>query len=121
MSNSNQLVTVVESFEQWRSARNGRQARTPGTLREQAALLLNNHSSSKICSALKISGTQLKQWRLELGLTEPSTQFVTLPALSSLQNEQSNIEFRFTNGAQLSLSGDISLNLITTIIREVKS
>jgi hypothetical protein len=83
--------------------------------------LLKDYSSSKIISALKISGTQLKQWRTVPGLTEPSTQFVTLPALSSRQNEKSNIEFRFTNGAQLCLSGDVSLNVITAIIREVKS
>jgi hypothetical protein len=121
MSNSNQLANVVESFEQWRSTRNRRQARTPGTLREQAALLLNDHSSSKIISALKISGTQLKQWRTELGLTEPSPQFVALPTLSSLPNEQANVEFRFSNGDQLCLSGEICLNLLTAIIREIKS
>lgn len=120
MSNLNQLATVVEAFEQWRSTRHGRQVRTPSTLREQATLLLNNYSSSKIIAALKISGTQLKQWRTALELTEPSPQFVTLPSLSSLPNEQSNIEFRFTNGVQLCLSGEPSLNVITAIIREIK-
>ena len=121
MSNQNRLTTAVQAFDQWRSHRNGRQVRTPASLREQAVLLLKDNSSSKIIAALKISGTQLKQWSTASRLTEPSTQFVTLPALSSLQNEQSNIEFRFTNGAQLCLSGDISLNVITAIIREVKS
>jgi len=81
MSNQNQLTITVEAFEQWRNTRNGRQVRTPASLREQAVLLLQEYSSSKIISALKISGTQLKQWRTELGLTESSPQFATLPAL----------------------------------------
>ena len=121
MSYQDKLTNAVKAFEQWRNNRNERQARTPATLREQAALLLSDYSSSKIISALKISGTQLKQWRTALGLTEPLPQFVALPTLSSLPNEPSHIEFRFSNGDQLSLSGDISLNIITAIIREIKS
>lgn len=121
MSNQNQLTTAVEAFEQWRNHRIGRQVRTPSALREQAALLLNDYSSSKITSALKISGAQLKQWRSAPELSEPTPQFVALPKLTPVINEHSSVELLFSNGDKLCLSADISLNVLTAIIREIKS
>lgn len=118
MSNQNQLTIVIKAFEQWRNNRNGPQVRTPAHLREQAILLLNDYSSSQITSALKINGSQLKQWRSALDTTEPSSQFVTLP---QLHHEQSSVEFCFSHGDKLCLSGDISLKVIIAIIREIKS
>jgi hypothetical protein len=63
MSNQDQLPPVVAAFEKWRNNRNGPQVATPEHLRQQAVLLLEHCSSSTITCALRISGTQLKQWR----------------------------------------------------------
>ncbi|AZG35429.1 MULTISPECIES: hypothetical protein [Gammaproteobacteria] len=60
MSTLDPLSTLTTAFECWRSNRNSRQAPTPNTLREHAVGLLEHYSSSKITSALRISGGQLK-------------------------------------------------------------
>ncbi|MGL4712829.1 MAG: hypothetical protein ACRCWP_09835, partial [Shewanella sp.] len=63
MSTSDLLSTLTTAFECCRSIRDSSQTPTPNTLREQAVGLLEHYSSSKITSALRISGGQLKQWR----------------------------------------------------------
>ena len=83
MSNQDQLTTVVTAFEHWRSNRNGRKVPTPLPLREQTVALLNYYSSSQITSALRISGSQLKQWRISTAPTETIPQFVHLPIPTS--------------------------------------
>ena len=118
MSNSEQLSSVIAAFEQWRHHKNGRQTPTP--LRQQAVALLDNYSSSKITSALSISGTQLKHWAESLQVAETPVPFVHLPLSSSAQYKSLNLQLHFRHGEQLTLSGDISLSLITAMIQEMK-
>jgi hypothetical protein len=90
MSNQKQLSSVVAAFEQWRNNRNGRQVPTPQHLRQQAVLLLEHSSSSTITCALRISGTQLKQWR---ELSAPAnTEFVSLPLVSETCDPQQRLQ-----------------------------
>ena len=119
MSNQEQLSSVVAAFEQWRNNRNGRQVPTPQHLRQQAVLLLEHSSSSTITCALRISGSQLKQWR-ELS-TPANTEFVSLPLVNGSCDPQQRLELRLHNGVQLSLSGALSSSLIVDMLREVKS
>ncbi len=115
------LSTVVTAFESWRNNRNGRQVSTPITLREQAVSLLNNYSSSKITSALRISGSQLKQWKNALIPPEQTPQFVHLPILPSPTQVHLNVELRFASGDQMCISGGIDRDMITAFIGEMKS
>lgn len=114
--NPDQLSTVVTAFEHWRNNRNGRQVPTPTTLREQAVALLNNYSSSKITSALRISGGQLKQWRNNDEPTEKTPTFVHLPISPSLTQPSFNVELRFASGDEMSLSGGVDREMITAFI-----
>lgn len=119
MSNQDQLPPVVAAFEQWRNNRNGRQVATPQHLRQQAVLLLEYCSSSTITCALRISGTQLKQWR---ECSAPAnTEFVSLPLVNGSCDPQQRLELRLHNGAHLSLSGALSSSLIVDMLREAKS
>jgi hypothetical protein len=115
MSNQDQLSSVVAAFEQWRNNRNSRQVPTP----QHLVLLLNHSSSSTITCALRISGSQLKQWR-ELS-TPTNTEFVSLPLVNGSCDPQQRLELRLHNGVQLSLSGALSSSLIVDMLREVKS
>lgn len=120
MSNPEQLSSVIAAFEQWRHNKNGRQTATPEPLRQQAVALLDNYSSSKITSALRISGTQLKQWTESLQVTNNPDPFVHLPLSTSAQHKSLNLQLHFRHGEQLTLSGDLSLSLITAMIQEMK-
>ena len=121
MPNKEQLPTVVSAFEHWRSNRNGRQAPTPTTLREQAVSLLNNYSSSQITSALRISGSQLKQWRSSAVPTEAKAQFVHLPISISPTQSSINVELCFASGDQMHLSGLINSDMVVSLIGAMKS
>ena len=123
MQEQDQLTTLVTAFEHWRSNRNGRQVSTPIALREQAVALLNNYSSSKIISALRISGSQLKQWRHTLEPAEKIPLFVHLPISPSplLTQPPFTVELRFAQGNEMSLSGVIDTNIIISLIGAMKS
>ena len=121
MSNPEPLTRVITAFEQWRQNKSGRQKPIPAPLRKQAVLLLDEYSSSKITSALKISGSQLKQWTESLQLVNNTHQFVDLPLPSSAQPASLNVQLHFRHGGHLTLGGDISVSLLTAMIQEMKS
>jgi hypothetical protein len=121
MPTSDQLSTVVTAFKHWRSNRNGRQVPTPVPLREQAVALLNYYSSSQITSALRISGSQLKQWRNTAAPTEIKPQFVHLPIVDLPTQPTVNIEIGFTNGDQMHLSGVVDNNMLISLIGAMRS
>jgi hypothetical protein len=121
MPNQDQLLTVVTAFEQWRSNRNGRQEPTPNALREQAVSLLNNYSSSQITSALRISGSQLKQWRNSAIPTETKPQFVHLPISISPMQSSIKVELCFACGDQMHLTGMVNSDMLVSLIGAMKS
>ena len=121
MSNQDQLSSVVTAFEHWRNNRNGRQVPTPNVLREQAVALLNHYSSSQITSALRISGSQLKQWRNSIAPTETTPQFVHLPISTSPTLSSVKIELCFASGDQMNLSGAVNGELLISLITVMKS
>lgn len=121
MSNLDQLSTLVTAFEHWRSNRNGRQVPTPMALREQAVGLLEHYSSSKITSALRISGSQLKQWKNSATSPENTPQFVHLPISAPSAQTPFNIELRFAQGDAMSLSGIDDPHILISLIGALKS
>ncbi|MGL1959078.1 MAG: hypothetical protein OCD00_17395 [Colwellia sp.] len=67
----------------------------PNALREQAVALLKYYSSSKITSALRISGGQLKQWKNSVSSPENTPQFVQLPISAPSAQTPFNVELCF--------------------------
>jgi hypothetical protein len=121
MPNQDQLSIVVTAFEHWRSNRNGRQVPTPTALREQAVALLNHYSSSQITSALRISGSQLKQWRKCVAPTKIKPQFVHLPISSPSTLPSVKVELCFASGDQMNLSGAVNGDMLISFISAMKS
>lgn len=121
MSNQDQLSTLVTAFEHWRSKKKGRQVPTPTTLREQAVALLKHYSSSKITSALRISGSQLKQWRNTVAPIETTPQFIHLPLSTSPTQSSVKVELCFARGEQMYLSGFVDTDMLVSLIGAMKS
>jgi len=121
MATSDQISIVTTAFELWRSNRNGRQVPTPTTLRQQAVSLLNHYASSKITSTLRISGSQLKQWKNSLERDDNATQFVQLPMPSPTTQPAIELELRFVSGELMRLSGIVDHDMITACIGAIKS
>jgi hypothetical protein len=121
MIDLNQLSITAIAFEQWRFNRLKPRERTPLHLRQQAVSLSNTYSSSKITTALKISGTQLKQWLKLLAPHQTSQEFIHLPHSNSPTIDTLNLELSFENGVTFSLNGPIPATLISTIIQEIKA
>jgi hypothetical protein len=121
MSTSDPLSTLTTAFECWRSNRNSRQAPTPNTLREQAVGLLEHYSSSKITSALRISGGQLKQWRNSVNPQLSPHRFVHLPISTSSAQTTFNVALQFAHGDIMTLSGVDDPQIIISLIRALKS
>lgn len=125
MANTKEITQVVNAFELWRNSRSSRRTSTPQALRKQAIDLLEQYSSSKVSSMLRISGSQLKQWResaVEPNETRPD--FIRLPEqakVTCVVNAYPKIELRLCNGVALTFSGDISQAMLVAMIKEAKS
>lgn len=119
MKNSDQLSITVTAFDQWRETRTNRGERTPLALRQQAASLCTRYPSSKITTALKISGAQLKQWSKTHAPNNDYPDFIHLP--STPTTETLNLNLTFANGATFALNGAVSSTLITTIIQVINT
>ena len=121
MAQQDQLTNVVNAFEQWRNSKISRSARTPMELRQQAVALLSHYSKGKIICALKISGSNFKRWTQSLTSEDDSPSFVALEPVSLSQPSELKLTLDFANGCQLSLSGDISAELLTALTSQVAS
>jgi len=120
MKKSDQLSITAAAFDQWRINRVSRSERTPLALRQQAVLLYKDYPSSRITSALKISGTQLKLWNTLCAPKDDYPDFVHLPSPNTPTTVPLNLSLSFPNGTAVVLNGDISSTLISTIIQECK-
>ena len=111
MTNAKEINQVVQAFELWRHNRGSRRFPTPQALRKQAVDLLAHYSSSKVTSMLRLSGSQLKQWRESLKPNQTHLDFIPLPVQYEAQNSvhpPPTIELRLCNGAVLTFSGEVS-------------
>jgi hypothetical protein len=118
MKNHDPLSTLIAAFALWREKRTKGRDPIPQSLRSQAVALLPNYSKGKITSALKISGGQFKQWCETFNPPKQVIDFVPLPTLEFKKPTQLTLELSFTNGTQLCLSGNISAQLLSTLIQE---
>ena len=123
MANAKEIHQVVEAFELWRHNRGCRKSPTPQALRKKAVDLLEHCSSSKVTSMLRLSGSQLKQWRESVKTSQTNHDFIHLPAQNEahhIVNEHPRIELRFCNGTALNFSGEMTQALLVTFIQEAK-
>ena len=125
MSNQDQLTIVVNAFEQWRKNRNSSTNTTPKPLRRQTVALNNHYSSSRITTALRISGGQFKQWCNEYPSLNEPIDFLELPVTQNPQGDESGectlkLEISFPRGEKLQLSGQITPNLLATRFKEMR-
>ena len=122
---SDQLTDTVAAFQQWRTNKPARSSATPSHLRKQAVALLPHYSQSTIATALRISGSQLKHWRLAHQELNDTTHFIPLPSLQSeplpLVIPSLSFEVSLTNGNQFSVSGAVDCQLITHLIEAIRS
>jgi len=88
---------------------------------EQAVALLHHYSSSQITSALRVSGTQLKQWRKSAVPFEVKPQFVHLAISDSPTQSSVNVELCFTSGDEMHLSGVVDSDLLISLVGAMKS
>ena len=121
MANTKEVNQVVAAFERWRATRGSRKSPTPQALRKQAIDLLEHCSSSKITSMLRISGSQLKQWRGSVKPEQTNRDFIRLPvqdgSLHSV-NQHPSIVLRLCNGATLTFSDEVSQTLLVAMLKE---
>ena len=126
MSKQDQLSKVVAAFELWRETRVSRKTATPKPLRKKAVALKSHYPSGRITTALRISGTQLKQWSEEVKNIEQTIDFVQLPVsldhkTDEIKNAELKLELSFIKGDQLRLSGQITPTLLATLIKELRA
>ena len=123
MQNQLSLTEVNADFKNWRSNKPYSSEPVPERLRQQAISLLEQYPASKICSTLAISASQFKKWCQLAEIRSTRTEFIELPAEGLVETKPSPIalELRLSNGHQLQLSGHFDIDIITQIIKEVKS
>ena len=126
MPNQDQLSIVVTAFNQWRKNRISRKGPTPQSLRQQAVALKSQYSSGRITTALRISGSQFKQWCKDVQSLNESIDFVQLPVtlspqIDNIEEATLKLELSFSHGEQLQLSGQITPTLLATLIKEMRA
>jgi len=118
---SDKLTQTVTAFEQWRLEKTGKSTSTPVHLRKQDVALLTHYSKNSISTALRISGTQFKRWRIDYQPTEPLTEFIPLLMLTDITpNKSLALEDKLANGEQLSLGGKLSTEQIIHLTLAIK-
>jgi hypothetical protein len=119
MQNSDKMMaSAIIAFEKWRQMRVNR-AKTPVALQQQAVALLAHFSSSKITSALNVSGANLKRWSDLAQDKQSLTEFIALPPSDEPSSAPLNLALVFNNGANMRLCGELSPVQLTAIIQSV--
>ena len=120
MQNPDEMMALaVTAFQQWRLTRAHRAVKTPKALQQQAVALLAHFSSSKIMSALKLSGANLKRWSTNLQVQHNLTEFVALPPVDEPLPAPLSLELAFSNGCHMRLCGDITPAQLIAITQSV--
>ncbi|WP_133309597.1 hypothetical protein [Parashewanella spongiae] len=123
MPNIEPLTRVATVFAHWRINKPSRGTKIPNTLREQAISLLEHYSSSQICTALRISGSQFKQWCQVSNSAESITDFIELPNLPEVikPNSPVKLELNLSNGDNIHIQGVVDVHFICALIGAMKS
>ena len=116
------MALAINAFKEWRETRQHAVSKTPKVLQQQAVALLAHFSSSKVISALNISGTNIKLWSKHGHNKHDPTEFVTLPSLDeSSLHAQLSMELAFGNGCYMRFYGEISPAQLTALTQSVNT
>ncbi len=123
MPNKEPLTRVATAFTHWRENKSSLRAKTPNTLRQQAISLLEHYSASQICTGLRVSGSQFKQWCQASNSTEFIADFIELPTSPEVveSNSAVKLELNLSNGDNIHIRGELSTHFICTLIGALKS
>ncbi len=122
MPNQDRLEITASAFEDWRNNRSHSAHKTPETLRQQALALLPHYSTSKIIRTLKLSHTQLKIWSGKSKRVNKPLKFVALPPSSKQPClAPLALELVFTNGCQMKLTGEISSEILSSLLQTLST
>ena len=114
------MALTIKAFKEWRETRQYSVSKTPKRLQQQVVALLVHFSSSKVMSALNISGTNIKRWSKHNQDKHDPAEFVTLPSIDEPSpHAQLSMELAFNNGCCMRFYGAISPAQLTALTQSV--
>lgn len=113
------LSTLAADFNTWRKQKTKISTPVPDSLRQRAISLLDDHQTGQVTTALRITASQLTQWRLALQLDDP-TSFVEITSQACTPQPSINLELCFASGEQMNLFG-VNNQTLLSIIGALKS
>lgn len=125
MNQSNPLESAAVAFKHWRDNRRHIRERCPDSLRQTAVNLLQDFSIQQVAESLDVSTSLLRDWRRKLNAPKKDslhdTAFVMLPEVSqpppATAMNTLQLAVSFSNGAQLTLSGDIPASHLMAVMQ----
>ena len=101
--------------------RKNRTTPIPLSLREKAVALLEHYSSSQITRTLKLSGGQLKSWQQTLLPANQSQAFIELTPVIEPTCNHLELAVAFADSTTLSLSGEVTPTLLSTLVQAIRA
>jgi transposase-like protein len=118
------LLQTAKDFEDWRNQRPHQSVPIPDPLRYRAIQLLETYSTTQVTRSLRLCGSQIKSWRKQFEHhSEEASEFIALPVVTE-PPETSNlfeIELKLSEHTSLLMRGDVSVDLLRTLIQEARS
>lgn len=123
MLNKEPLTRVATAFIHWRENKPRLRAKTPNALRQQAISLLGHYSASQICTALRVSASQFKQWCQASNSTDVMADFIEISSTPEVikPNPAVKLELNLSNGDNIHIHGELDTHFICTLIGALKS
>lgn len=123
MTKPDMLLQTVKDFEDWRNQRSHQGVPIPDPLRCRAIQLLDTYPVTQVTTSLRICSTQIKAWRLQFSSQlETTPEFVSLPVITEpLPSTPLEFELKLSEHTSLLMRGDVSVDLLRTLIQEARS
>lgn len=118
MHHHHSLEHVATEFANWRRNKTSQGTTTPTTLRRLAIGLTAHYSTSKVATALGLSGSVFKRWRTEAQSdVSLANQFVTLPAQATPLECVAQVSIALRNGGEITLNSNVPPALVLQIVQ----
>lgn len=119
MDTPDSLPALVADFNALRKQKAQISTPVPDSLRQRAISLLDDHQTGQVTTALRITVSQLTQWRQALQFDDP-TSFVEITSQAFTPQPSINLELCFASGEQMNLCG-VNNQTLLSIIGALKS
>lgn len=124
MQNKEKLDKAIADFEHWRQTRIHKSVSIPDELRYLALELLEEYRIGQVTKALRICTSQINAWRKQFEHhSEEASEFIALPVVTGSSETPSllEIELKLSADTSLLMRGDVSVDLLRTLIQEARS